>query len=268
MIQSLSTVIPRLLNTGTNIGLGRETFKTQANAITAIFQEALTQDWSFGATAWPGSRFLSESQYQYAQERLSSVVTTNLVILPLYVHAHDVNISQRLINFPVKRWTDDKVNRSDMVANQWSAGDKIYNFTILRHRNTTNLQTQWINLPVDRFGPVSGGLLLRFPRNTPNSSQLVVGCSISASWFSDEISSDSLSFQSAYLFPFPDYRDKQWTKVRKDLNASSGKANLNLRLITIREKWFQSLAPRTNCASHSAQSERLSTWECIFSDVG
>ena len=45
MVQSLAAVIPRVLSSGTVIGLSRETAIRQPNAITATFQDSLIGDW-------------------------------------------------------------------------------------------------------------------------------------------------------------------------------------------------------------------------------
>lgn len=60
------------------------------------------------------------------------------------------------------------------------------------------MQHQWVNIPTDQFGPVSGGLLLQLPGAVPNTPQVVIGCSISAFWISSRLMSDSLTDQAAW----------------------------------------------------------------------
>ena len=148
---------------------------------------------------------------------------------------------------------------------EWEVKSKAYDVLIPKYDTTHSLQHQWIDLPTDQFGPVSGGLLLQLPGNVPNTSQAVVGCSISASWFSSQIMSDSLTDQGAWSFS---ESKKQWAIVRTDLNASSAEASKYRRLISIRDDWFRSLTPPMPCVSHSNQSKQVTTLQCLFSDVG
>ncbi|KAL8905176.1 MAG: hypothetical protein Q9171_006774 [Xanthocarpia ochracea] len=150
-------------------------------------------------------------------------------------------------------------------STQWEDKSKAYDVIIPKYDTTHSLQHQWIDLPTDRFGPVSGGLLLQLPGNVPNTSQAVIACSISASWFSGQIMSDSLTDQAAWSIP---ESKKQWAIIRTDLNASSAEASKYRRLISIRDDWFRSLTPPTPCASHSNQSKQVTTLQCLFSDVG
>lgn len=151
---------------------------------------------------------------------------------------------------------------SETGSSQWQDEQKPFNITILDRGNSNNLQSEWIALPTDQFGPVSGGILLHFPGKT---SHAVVGCSISASWFSGEVTSDSLSDEAAWSFS---ESSKSLARIRTDLNASSAEAHNYRRLITIRESWIQSLTPLAPYEDCNNQSERLTILERLFSDVG
>lgn len=65
VVQSLAATIPHLLNRVAVFGLARETFGFQPNAMTTIFQNALTNDWRDGTRWWSGSRFSAVGQYRY-----------------------------------------------------------------------------------------------------------------------------------------------------------------------------------------------------------
>ncbi|KAL8860165.1 MAG: hypothetical protein Q9178_003429 [Gyalolechia marmorata] len=265
VVQSLAAKIPRLLNKGKVFGHGSETFGFQPNAITATFQDALTSDWRDGTKRWSGSRFSAVGQYQYATQRLSTVVSTSPVVLPRCLRAQNFSSGPGQVSFPVKSWTPLKFNVSLGESPEWEVKSKAYDVIIPEYDTTHSLQHQWIDLPTDRFGPVSGGLLLQLPGNVPNTSQAVIGCSISASWFSGQILSDSHTDQAAWSVADS---KKQWAIIRTDLNASSAEASKYRRLISIRNDWFRSLTPPTPCVSHSNQSKQVTTLQCLFSDVG
>ncbi|MDI1488725.1 MAG: hypothetical protein OHK93_008001 [Ramalina farinacea] len=158
--------------------------------------------------------------------------------------------------FPIKTWTGNQT---------WEDDGKPFNVTIPNWKASSNLQHEWIELPIDQFGPVSGGLAVRLPGSVHNSSQAIIGCSISAFWFSGEITSDSLANEAAWSFT---KTVNQWASILTDLNATSPIANTYRRLITIRPEWFNSLTLLTSCVSHSNLTQHLSTLSCLFSDVG
>lgn len=265
VVQSLAGKTPRLLNSGAVFGFNRETSILQPNAITATLQDSLTGDWRNGMKHWSGSRFSAGREYQYADQRLSSVITTSPVVLTRCAPAQNVSAGQVEVNFPVKTWATLALSRSNTGSTQWQDDQKPFNITILDHSISNNLQSEWIALPTDQFGPVSGGVLLHFPGKASSTSRTVVGCSISASWFSGEVTSDSLNNDAAWSFT---ESSRTEARIRIDLNASSAEAHRYRRLITIRERWIQSLTPLTPCEDCSNQSQRLTTLERLFSDVG
>ena len=265
VIQSLAGEIPHFSITGSVFGLGRETFALQPNAMTAIFQNALTNDWRDATKHWSGSRFSSESQYQYATERLSSVVSTSPVVLPRCSLAQNVSTGIAQIKFPVKTWADAIFSNPYHPSAEWDDDGKAYNVTIQTYNIPQNVRYQWIDLPVNQFGPVSGGFLLYLPRAESNTTQAVVGCSISASWYSGHMASDSSTNEAAWSIT---ESRKQWARIRTDLNASGTEASKYRRLISLHDGWFRSLTPTTPCVSHRNQSQSLTILECIFSDVG
>lgn len=264
VVQSLAAKTPRLLNSGTVFGSNRETSIFQPNAITAIVQDSLTGDWHNGTKNWAGNRFSVGREYQYADEVLSSVLTTSPVVLTRCAPAQNVSTGQVEVNFPVKTWVTRTLTASNTESSQWQDDQKPFNITVLDPSISSNLQSEWIALPTDQFGPVSGGVLLHFPGNVLNTSRVVVGCSISASWFSGEVTSDSLINEAAWSFS---ESSRSFARIRTDLNASSAEAHSYRRLITIRERWIQSLTPFTPCEGCSNQSSRLTTLERLFSDV-
>ena len=262
VIQSLAAKTPRLLNYGTVYGLARETSIFQPNAITAILQDSLTGDWRDGTKARLGSRFSAGREYQYANQRLSSVITTSPVVLTRCGPAQNVSAGQVEVDFPVKTWITSTLTPSEPGSNQWQNDPKPLNITIQDRSNSNKLQSDWIGLPTDQFGPVSGAFLLHFPGNT---SWAVIGCSISASWFSGEVTSDSLSNEAAWSFT---ETSKLSARIRNDLNASGTEVQSYRRLITIHESWVQTLTPLTPCEDCGSEPKRLTILEQLFSDVG
>ena len=263
VFQSLAGKIPRLLSSGTVYGMSRETSILQPNAITAILQDSLTGDWREGTKNLSGSRFSAVREYRYADQRLSSVLTPNPAVLTRCGPAQNVSVGQAEVNFPVRMWETRKITPSEQGSTQWQDKLEPFNITILDRNSSRNIQSDWIDLPTDQFGPVSGGILLNFPGG--NASRAVVGCSISASWFFGEMTSDSLSNEAAWSFA---ETSKSGARIRTDLNASSAEAQNYRRLITIHKSWIQTLTPYTTDENCSNQSQRLTTLERLFLDVG
>ena len=222
----------------------------------------MTGDWRNGTENWTGSRFSAGREYQYADQRLSSVLTTSPEVLICCSPAQNVSAGHVEISFPIKTWVTHPLTGAEPGSTQWRDGQKPFNITILDRSNSNNLQSEWIDLPTNRFGPVSGGMLLQFPRKT---SWAVVGYSISASWISGEVTSDSLSNEAAWSFTDS---SKTWATIRTDLDAYSAEAHRYRRLITIRESWIQTLTPFTPCEHCTNQTERLTLLERLFLDVG
>ncbi|KAL8983097.1 MAG: hypothetical protein Q9205_002560 [Flavoplaca limonia] len=266
LIQSLAGTVPRLLNSGIAFRLPLpHTFWLQPNAVTAIFQEALTNDWREGSKRWSGSPLSTMNKYQYATHRLSSVVSISPVVLPRCLPAQNMSTGPGQVSFPVKTWAHRTINDSMGESPEWEDESKDYNVIVPEYDTTHSLQHQLIHLPTHRFGPVSGGLLLELPGTVPNASRVIVACSISAFWSSGQVLSDSLVDQAAYSFAESKI---QRARIRADLNASNAEASKSRRLISIRDDWFRSLTPPMPCVSHSNQSRPLTTLQCLFSEAG
>ena len=265
VVQSLAGKIPRLLNSGSVFGFARETSIIQPNAMTATLQDSLTGDWRDATKNWVGSRFSAISEYQYADRRLSSVVTTSPAVLPRCAPAQNVSAGQVEIKFPVKTWVNRPITPSETGSAQWQDNQMPFNITLSERNISNNVQSEWITLPTNQFGAVSGGMLLHLPVKALNTSWVVVPCSISASWFSGETTSDSLTNEAAWSFT---ESGKSWASIRADLDASSSEAHKYRRLISIREGWIQSLTPSAPCEDCINQSKPSTILERLFSDVG
>ena len=264
VVQSSAGKIPRLVNSNNVFGFTRETSVLQPNAMTATLQDSLTGDWRDATKNWPVSRFSTNRELKYADQRLSSVVTTSPVVFPRCGPAQNVSAGQVEINFPAKTWVNRPLNSSYKGSAEWQDNLLPFNIT-LSERNISNVQCEWITLPIKQFGPVSGGMLLHLPVKALNTSWAVIPCSISASWFSGETTSDSLTNEAAWSFT---ESGNSGASIRTDLDASSAEARKYRRLITIREGWIQSLtpsAPREDCIN---QSKPLTILDHLFSDVG
>ena len=265
VVQSLAGKIPRLVNSGSVFGFARETSILQPNVMTATLQDSLTGDWRNATKHWVGSRFSAISEYQYADRRLSSVITTSPAVLPRCAPAQNVSAGQVEVNFPVKGWVNRPRTPSETGSTQWQDNPIPLNITLSERNISNNVQFEWITLPTNQFGAVSGGMLLHFPVKALNTSWVVVPCSISASWFSGETTSDSFTNEAAWSFT---ESGKSWASIRADLDASSAEAPKYRRLISIREGWIQSLTPSAPCEDCVNQSKPLTILERLFSDVG
>ena len=233
--------------------------------MTATLQDSLTGDWRNATKHWVGSRFSAISEYQYADRRLSSVITTSPAVLPRCAPAQNVSAGQVEVNFPVKGWVNRPRTPSETGSTQWQDNPMPLNITLSERNISNNVQFEWITLPTNQSGAVSGGMLLPFPVKALNTSWVVVPCSISASWFSGEMTSDSLTNEAAWSFT---ESGKSWASIRADLDASSAEAHKYRRLISIREGWIQSLTPSAPCEDCMNQSKPLTMLERLFSDVG
>ena len=114
---------------------------------------------------------------------------------------------------------------------------------------------------MDKFGPMSGGMLLHFPEKTSRAGV----CSISASWFPGDVTSNFVVDEVAWSFTDS---SKLLNIVRFDLNAFNVEAHSYRRLITIHESWIHDLTSLTPCDDCSNQCKRLIILEGPFSDVG
>ena len=262
VFQSLAGKIPRLLNSGNVFGFSRETSILQPNAVTATLQESLTGDWRDAADNSPGSRFSAVREYQYAYQRLSSVVNTSPAVLTKCAPAQNVSAGQVEINFPVKSWVTLPLAPLETGSTQWQDNLMPFNITLSERNISNNVQFEWINLPTNQFGPVSGAMLLHFPVKALNTSWAVVPVSIS---FSGELTSDTSANEAAWSFT---ESSKTWARIRTDLDASSPEAHNYRRLISIREGWVQSLTPSAPCEDCVNQSKKVTILERLFSDVG
>ena len=267
VVHSLAGKIPRLLNSGNVFGSARETSILQPNAMTAILQDSLTGDWRNATNNWIGSRFSAISEYQYADQRLSSVVTTSPAVHSRCAPAQNVSAGQVEINFPVKAWVSRPLAQSETLtgSTQWQENPMPLKITLSERNISNNVQLKWITLPTNQFGAVSGGLLLHYPVKALNTSWAVVPCSISASWFSGEITSDSLTNEAAWSFT---ESGNTLANIRADLDASNAEAHKYRRLISFREGWIQSLTPSAPYEKCIDQSQSLTILEHLLLDVG
>ena len=264
VFETLAGKIPRLINSGQVEGFTRDTTMYQPNAITATLQSALTGDWRDATKSVTGHHLVAAKEYRYADQRLSSVWTTSPQVYAKCAAPQNVSAGKVVIDFPVKYWAPRVDQMEKYGSSEWS-NEKPINITISDRSRSNSLQAEWSTLPVDQFGPVSGGVLLHLPRKSSNSSRAVVPCSISASWFFAETMSDS--FKNGAAWSFTDVSKSQ-SHYRTDLNASSAEAHEYRRLITIRDKWFRALAPQVPYENCNSRSEAFNTLERIFLDVG
>ena len=151
IFQSLVGKIPRLSNVGSLYGMTRETSIRQPNTITAILQESLTADWRDGTKLWSGPRLSAGREYQFANQRLSSVLTTSPVVLTKCAPAQNISAGQTVVDFPVKTWVARTVNASYKGSSQWEDDLEPFNITILERTMSDSLRTQWIDLPTDQL---------------------------------------------------------------------------------------------------------------------
>lgn len=152
VVQSLAGKIPRLLNSGTVYGLNRENSMLQSNAMTAILQDSLTGDWRDATKNWSKGRiFRASSEYRYADQRLSSVLTTSPEVFTRCAPAQNVSAGQSEINFSIKYWVARTLSPLQVGSSEWQDDEKPFSITILDGRIST-LHSEWYALPTDQFG--------------------------------------------------------------------------------------------------------------------
>ena len=266
IVQSPSARIPRLLNTGKLLGFGQETRISQANAITAIWQESLTQDWYNAAHTRSGRGLSAAKEYQYASEFISSTDTINPTVEVKCAMAQNLSMNVFTVNFPVKTWTERKLTSPHDGSRQWHKSEMPFNISTLDLMNSDRLQIDWVSLPTDKFGPVSGGIYVQFPMEPTTRSRAVVGCSISATWSSAKVRSNSIVSDAAWSID--DKKHQSFPKITMSLNASSAHARDYRRLITLKEHWYRSLTPSTPSEGGENHSRPFNTLQRLFSAVG
>lgn len=269
IVQSLSARIPHLLSTGAIFGYNRETTIHQPNAITAIIQQSLTQDWYDIANARPQQRprqgLSSAKEYRYAQEYISSTSTTSPEVNLRCALAQNISTDVFSVNFPVKSWVyRDLGGQFPDGSPKWYDGAIPFNISTPDPKYSNELHFHWVSLPTDRFGPVSGGIYLQFPWNAATRSQAVIGCSISAMWIYTDVSSDSITGDAAWALT----NYVSGPDIMMGLDASSAQAHDYHRLITLKERWYRSLTPSTPSDSSKNESHSYNTLQQLFSDVG
>lgn len=151
VVRSLAGKIPRLLNSGTLSGFARETSILQPNAMTATLQDSLSEDWRNATKYWEGSRMSAISESQYADQRLSSVITTSPAVLPRCAPAQDVSAGQVEVYFPVKYWVNRPRTGAEKGSTQWHDNPMPLNITLSERNISNNVQLKWITLPTDQF---------------------------------------------------------------------------------------------------------------------
>ena len=266
IVQSPSARIPRLLSTGPVFSFNRETSISQVNAITTIIQESLNQYWYDLAHAKYFRRSLSaRKEYKFAREYISSASTTNPAVGVRCASAQNISTDVVSVNFPVKLWTNRELTSSQNGSSQWDDSEIPVNISTSNPKISNELQIDWVSLPTDRFGPVSGGVYLQFPWEPISRSRAVIGCSISATWIYARVSSDSIVGDAAWSVT------KEYSSsptITMGLDASSAHARDHQRLITLEERWYRSLTPSTPSKNCNNQSRSFNTLQRLFSDVG
>ena len=266
VVESAAARIPRLFLSGTTYGRNRETSMSQANAITATLQESLTQDWNeIAKSKKSGAAIIPANEYKYAFRRVSSVSTTNPKVQVRCAEAQNLSTNEYEVNFPVRRWVDRILKFTDKGSGFWQDDPAALNLSSTNLHPSNDLQIDWISLPTDRFGPVSGGLYLQFPMEPTMRSRAVIGCSISATWIHASIASDSQLHEAAWSIPI---YGRMKANVQMGLNATSPHYKDYERLITLKERWYRSLTPFTPYEDCNNQSQKVTTLERLFADVG
>ena len=263
IVQVATPRVPDLQNYGSVRGMRPETTIYQPNMITAILPSHISEDWRNSAARWSGSPFSAAKQYQYALQLLSIVSTTSPVVHVKCSAAQNVSYGPTQVEFPVKLWTPS----AKPGSRHWETDGKLFNTSIPKTSTFDNLLTEWIPLPSDQFGPVSGGILVSFPGVLSNDSGAVLGCSVSASWVYAKIRSDSYAYGSAW--DFPNIFDIIWTSsITNNLSSSSPHAHNHPRLMSIYQRWFESLNSPTYVEDGAKYSQQPNKLQRLFSDVG
>lgn len=262
IFQSAAAKIPRLLSSMVLRGLSRETNLRPPNAMTATIQESLAQDWYDIVQSQVRGLFSARKNYVFATERISSVSTVIPTVGIRCSTAQNISTDLFSVNFPVKLWVNRIPTPSQSGSSQWQDEEAPFNVTTIHPQLSDELQIDWVSLPTDRFGPVSGGVYLQFPRQLVTRSWAVIGCSISANWIHAEIGADSLSNDGAWSVI-----DSDQPKMTVDLVASSEAARKYPGLITLKERWYRSLTPPLPSEDRTNQSRSINTLQRLFSDV-
>lgn len=266
IVQNLSASVPQLSSTGTIIGFNRETTIAQANAITAIIQASLTQGWYNAANSSPRHGLSSVKEYRYAQEYISSTSTMSPEVNVRCALAQNISTDVFSVNFPVKTWALRDLGPSDEGSPKWYEGAMPFNISTSDPKYSKELHFHWVELPTDRFGPVSGGIYLQLPWNPATKSQAVIGCSISATWVYADVASNSISSDAAWSLTSTN-ADAVGPEIMMGLDASFAQARDYHRLITLKERWYRFLTPSMPSDGSKNESHSYKSLQQLSSDV-
>lgn len=263
IIKSSAPQIPDLQIHGSVRGWSGETVMHQPNMATSILPSRLREDWRRVAQDWSGSVFSAARQYKFAKRTLSIVSTINPVVRVRCTQAQNASTGSTKVLFPVSTWQPSNRGWVD-----WQDGEgnlKPFNITVLDPNTVDNMHIEWVPLPSESFGPVSGGIFLQYPRPGSEVTAAVVGCSVGAAWYQSEIESNSEIPGAAW---FPTATRAEILSIRDDISASSHQAKDILRLITISNRWFESLNTISATQDAVDSSSPLTNLQQVFRDVG
>lgn len=265
IVSSPSARIPRLSSTGSLYGFNRETRISQPNAITTIIQDSLTQYWHDLAHLRFGRSLTAAREYKYAVGRISSTSTTSPAVGVRCALAQNISTNVFSVNFPVKLWTNRELSSSQNRSTQWDEIEVPFIISTFNPKLSNELQIDWVSLPTDHFGPVSGGVYLQFPWEPMTRSRAVIGRSISATWIYAKVTSDSVLADEAWFIA---EEHSSSANLKMGLDASSVHAHEYQRLITLKERCHRSLTPSMPSEVCKNESRSFNTFQRLFSDVG
>lgn len=266
VIKSIAPQTPDLQEYGSVRSWRGDTRIHQPNMVSSILPSHLSGDWRHAADFWSGSPFAAARQYQYALRTFSIVRTINPVVQMRCTKAQNVSTGLSETGFPVKRWRPLVISKRNVYWQDYGDQVKPFNVTVPDSTTLDNMHIEWVPLPVEDFGPVSGGIVLQYPNTISKSAAAVVGCSVGAGWCQSEIRSDSNAYGAAWK---PDEsHDMSTLGIRDDLNASSREAKDHFRLITIRDRWFKYLNAIVATTHDRDKSSPSTILQQIFSDAG
>lgn len=160
VIKSSAPQIPDLQSYGSERGWRGDTDIIQPNMVTSILPSSLVQDWRNSARELSGSPFSAARQYQHALRMVSIVPTTSPIVRIRCTKAQNISTGLNEMRFPIKKWAPT----SDPGYWQNNGNNlKPFNVTVLDPKAVNNMHIEWVPLPVESFGPVSGGIFLQFP---------------------------------------------------------------------------------------------------------
>jgi len=250
-IDSPLSMIPRVYALGQPRSIDgtaqHDTFLVQPHAATTVMLQKITTDW-WEALLSVTNRPADAIDDREARADVRSPLTSTRCASP-----RNLTFSDTEVEFPTL-----------LGPGIWSVES---NMTVesLGQNASDHLRYRWVQLPSDTYGPASIGAVFESPWTADNSSRVVIGCTLQATWVNTTVFTDEYSFWSGWYtwdIKFGNAYPPWTTPVPgQPTSPTNGR-------ITVTESWLDMLTPPTPSEGPGHYSWNPSTIESILMNAG